>query len=301
MTTNTVRYSFGDPSQLRQVEANVDPHIRVKKLLEQLIPFMKLPAVDHRGVQFIHLLAYNNRFLSEEETLAQAGIPPGALIEVIARAMDMGAYQRNPREWADFEALMQLQEANPQVFDLEIRGRAFDDAPLGYRLTFKTVAGPIIDAASVGRTSAKPLLQPNGDLKLAENFTVEIFVLERYPFIEPAFFYVDPILFHPNVNPYSRKACLYERWLPIHSLAESAQRFIEQICYVAPYARGHHILNFEADSWMADYLKVNPKAIPFKNSKGAGAPILCKVNEAVPDLEFDPDDGFDPTVVPTFA
>jgi len=293
-------YSFGDQAQLRILKANVDPFIRIRDLTPVLIPHMKLSRIDHRGVEIIYMLAYQGRYLGMDETLAGAGIMPGDHIDIVARSMDMGAVARHEREWSDYEDLLQLHEANRNVFDLEVRGRAYDDAPLGYRMTFKGVAGPVVDMSRVERVSAPPLTDASGELILAEQFTVEVFILERYPFIEPPFFYVDPIPFHTNVNPFTRKACLYEHWRPVNSLAETVQRYIEQISHLAPSAVGVHVLNFAAEPWMEQYRSTHPGKVPFKNKLGQGPPSLHRiVDMTMPNPPAD--DDFDPNFVPTIT
>jgi ubiquitin-protein ligase len=279
-------YRFVDQGQRRAVNARVDdPYMKVKDLVPNLITPLKLSKIDNRGIEMVYLLAFNGRFLNEEETLATAGIPDNATIDVIGLAADLGSgFQRHPREWQDYEELVQLQKDNPNVFDLTVLSTAFDGYPIAYRLRFKGIAGPVVDTSQIQRMSAPVLKNAKGEPNLAEHFEVDIHILERYPFIEPGFFYVDPVLYHPNVNPYSKKACLYMDWRPVNTLADCVERFILQISYTAflPLSAGSpDILNANAYEWSKQYRQDHPDRLPFKNKAGEGPPALRK--PAAPD------------------
>jgi len=287
------KYRFVDQLQKRAVMVTVEPHRRVKDIIPYLLDPMKLPRLDPRMVPVIYQLAFNGRMLNGYETFAAAGIPDGGTIDVQGLPTDLGA--RHPREWRDYEQLMALQEINSEVFEVEVMGRAFDGAPLGYRLHIQGVAGPVADLSKLSPRGAPPLLRANGEPVLRESFVSTILVYERYPFAKPEFFYEPPILCHPNVNPSSRVACLFWRWRAVHSVPEAVERFITQISYLgfdpaifdregseedereAPGMRGPgwiHVLNDEALAWARKYQHEHPEALPFRNARGDGPPAL---------------------------
>ena len=144
--------------------------------------------------------------------------------------------------------------------------------------------------------------------QLHEHFTALIHIHERYPFVEPGFFYEgDNVLCHVNVNPNSRLACLYERWQAVHTLVDCVERFITQISYLgfdptiyegtgAAAGGGRlrgpgwpHVLNQGALDWSKALLARDCNAFPFRNERGEGPPALVKPGsqtEAIGPLEI---------------
>jgi hypothetical protein len=83
-------YRFVDQMSRRVINARVDdPYMKVKDLLPHLMSPLKLPKTDNLGIEMVYLLAFNGRFLNEEETLITAGIPDGSSIDVVP-SMGMG-------------------------------------------------------------------------------------------------------------------------------------------------------------------------------------------------------------------
>jgi len=313
------KYRFVDQGMQRSVIATVDQYMPVKEVVEQLVTYMKLPMADpNTAYPLLYLLAYKGRFLHADETLASAQIPEGETVDIIGRDIYLGSGfmpgQRHPREFEDYGQLQQLRELNPDIFSFEVTGWTIDRAPLSYRITLDNVAGPVADMARVTpKDGAPPLLDKKGEPVLAHKFIADIVILERYPFVEPAFFYVYdqsrpmevPMLCHPQVHPASRKSCLFLKWRAIYNLVDCIERFVNQICYLGydpaffdrtgdeqPEADGVasigpgwiHDLNPQALEWSRLYCAEKGGKFPFKQRGASGPPVLKR-----PDIAYGDD------------
>jgi len=85
-----IEYSFGDQAHSRFLRARVASSVQIGDLITALIPHLRLPRVDARGIAIRYLLIYQGRYLNMTDTLASAGVQPGDDLDVIREVCDGG-------------------------------------------------------------------------------------------------------------------------------------------------------------------------------------------------------------------
>lgn len=200
----------------------------------------------------------------------------------------------------DHMELMELARLNPKVVQVQPSGPMRNGIHIGYTIVLTNVLGPLIDSRQLRENweqdsmqGAGPILT-NGHPALTDRFVVQINLRDGYPAYEPNYYYVNPILCHPNVRPDSGEACLFQYWEEDYTLAHCVRVILSQISYIGITVDridrlkstdgNYHVLNPSALEWLEGYKQQYPQNLPFKDvtAKGERRPPVALI---MPSLE----------------
>ena len=274
----------------------IPPNSTVEQVIRALVsnPKMMLRTVDDAGNPVEYKLAFDGHFLDANERFM--AIPEDSTIDIIGDDTVFGGLPHptdKARLYKDHDELMEMARLNKDVLQIEPKGQMRNGIHLSYLITITGVAGPMVDMdqAELHRQidgkdlawGAGPLLnKTTRALQLHDKFRVELRVMEGYPTQEPTYFYVDPLLCHPNVRVDTRQACLFKDWDgEMNSLATCVRKLVMQICYRGfkpsafeePFG-ADHLMNRSALEWVRGFLRQYPQGIPFRDRYHARAIAL---------------------------
>ena len=244
--------------------AEVPDDITVRDLLAELTSLLKLPTLgpDGRAMGYRVDSKALGRELAEDETLAQAGVPPDDRLMLTADITAGGspvegspssplrASPRFRRLRGDHERMIEL-AARSDLIRFEPTLQRPGWPPERYLVTFSCKGISGVD----GR----------GRPKFAERHQVEIYLHNQYPQRWPGLKWLTPI-WHPNINHLNGTVCIDAAWW---TAGRSLDRLVLMLGEMVQYKNFHDDPTAppfpwdpEAARWCRDYRRKHPQAFP---------------------------------------
>ena len=236
--------------------AEIPDDVNVHDLLAELTSLLQLPTVGPDGRPMAYRLDSKalGRELSEDETLAEAGIPENDRLMVTADITAGGASvaetPRMRRLRADHELMLEL-AARSNLISFTASASRPNLPPERYIITFKCKS--IVD------------VDRQGNPKYAEHHQVEIYLHNQYPHRWPGMKWLTPI-WHPNINHVNGSVCIDAAWW---AASRSLDRLVVMLGEMLQWKNFHDDptkppFPWDADAarWSREYRKKHPNAFP---------------------------------------
>ena len=244
--------------------AEVPDDIAVRDLLAELTSLLKLPTLGPDGRPMTYRIDSKalGRELREDETLAQAGVPPDDRLILTADITAGGtpgpsgprsAIEDSPRLRrlrGDYERMIDL-AARSDLIRFVARPERPGWPPERYLVTFscKGIAG----------------VDRQGRPKYGQDHQVEIYLHSQYPQRWPGLKWLTPI-WHPNINHLNGTVCIDAAWW---TAGRSLDRLVLMLGEMVQYKNYHDDPTAppfpwdpEAARWCRDYRAKHPQAFP---------------------------------------
>lgn len=182
--------------------AEMPDDVAVRDLIEELASLLQLPTVGPDGRPMGYRLDSKalGRELTENETLAQAGVPRDDRLmitaDITAGATPLDQSPRMRRLRADHQ-LMQELAARSDLIQVKAESARPGLPPERYIITFKC-------KSIIG-------VERSGKPKYGEHHQVEIYLHSQYPQRWPGMKWLTPI-WHPNINHLNGSVCIDAAW-----------------------------------------------------------------------------------------
>ena len=237
-------------------KADVPDDAPVHDLLAELVALLELPTVGPDGRPMGYRLDSKalGRELREEETLAQAGIPPEDRLmitaDITAGAIAASGNPRLRRLRHDYELIQEI-AARSDLIKVKSERTSAGLPPERYIITYTCKGIMSIDQ--------------KGNPKYSNNHQVEIYLHNQYPQRWPGMKWLTPI-WHPNINHANGSVCIDAAWW---SASRSLDRLVVMLGEMVQYKNFHDNpkkppfpWDMEAARWSRDYRKKRPNAFP---------------------------------------
>lgn len=236
--------------------AEIPDDVAVRDLLAELTSLLKLPTSGPDGRPMGYRLDSKalGRELREEETLAQAGVPPSDRLmlttDITAGGMSVEASPRMRRLRADYDLMREL-AAQSDLISFEVKPQPGGLPPETYRVTFKCKGIVGVDRKGIP--------------KFDEKHQVEIYLHNQYPQRWPGMKWLTPI-WHPNINHLNGSVCIDAAWW---TASRSLDRLVLMLGEMVQYKNYHDDptrppfpWDVEAARWSRDYRALHPNIFP---------------------------------------
>jgi ubiquitin-protein ligase len=237
--------------------AEVPADISIHDLLAELTSLLQLPTVGPDGRPMFYRLDSKalGRELSEDETLASAGVPENDRLMLTAditagSRVLLSESPRMRRLRADYE-LMQELAARSDVISFTSEAPRPSLPPERYHVTFKCRGISAVDL--------------QGNPKYSQKHQVEIYLHNQYPQRWPGLKWLTPI-WHPNINHLNGSVCIDAAWW---TASRSLDRLVIMLGEMLQYKNFHDDptkppFPWDADAarWSRDYRKKHPDVFP---------------------------------------
>jgi hypothetical protein len=182
--------------------AEVPTDISVRDLMAELTSLLKLPTLgpDGRAMGYRVDSKALGRELREDETLAEAGVPPDDRLmltaDITAGGTSVEESPRFRRLRGDHERMVEL-AARSDLIEFKATLQRPGGPPARYLVTFscKGISG----------------VDRRGRPKFAERHQVEIYLHNQYPQRWPGLKWLTPV-WHPNINHLNGTVCIDAAW-----------------------------------------------------------------------------------------
>jgi ubiquitin-protein ligase len=259
--------------------AEMPDDVPVRELLPELTSLLELPTVGPDGRPMGYRLDSKGlgRELTEDETLASAGIPDEDRLILTADitagsaagSLKVGDTPRIRRLRGDHE-LMQKLVAQSDLIEFKATSARQGLPPETYIVTYKCKG-----IASVDRS---------GNPKFGNLHRVEIYLHNQYPQRWPGMKWLTPI-WHPNINHINGSVCVDAAWW---TASRSLDRLVIMIGEMVQYKNYHDDptkppfpWDPEAARWCREYRKKHPNAFPV-DTRELLRPERVKLNRSKP-------------------
>lgn len=235
--------------------AEVPNDVPVRELIPELVSTLSLPTTGPDGRPMSYRLDSKalGRELTEDETLASAGVPTDDRLMITADITAGSSLSESPRVRrlrADHQRMMEL-AARSDLIKVKTMGIVRGMPPERYIVTYKVRSVIGIDEAS----------QP----KIGSRHQVEIYLHSDYPHRWPGLKWLTPI-WHPNINHVNGSVCIDAVWW---GAARSLDRLVIMMGEMLQYKNFHDDPNTppfpwdkEAAAWCREYRRKNPTFLP---------------------------------------
>lgn len=237
--------------------AEVPADISAHDLLVELTSLLQLPTVGPDGRPMFYRLDSKalGRELSEDETLAAAGVPENDRLMLTADITAGGRVSisespRMRRLRADHELMRQL-AARSDVISFTAEPPRPSLPPERYIVTFKCRGISAVDR--------------QGNPKFSQKHQVEIYLHNQYPQRWPGMKWLSPI-WHPNINHLNGSVCIDAAWW---TASRSLDRLVIMLGEMLQYKNFHDDptkppfpWDAEAARWSREYRKKHPDIFP---------------------------------------
>ena len=236
--------------------AEIPDDVNVHDLLAELTSLLQLPTVGPDGRPMAYRLDSKalGRELSEDETLAEAGIPENDRLmvtaDITAGGSSVAETPRMRRLRADHELMLEL-AARSNLISFTASASRPNLPPERYIITFKCKS--IVD------------VDRQGNPKYAEHHQVEIYLHNQYPHRWPGMKWLTPI-WHPNINHVNGSVCIDAAWW---AASRSLDRLVVMLGEMLQWKNFHDDptkppFPWDADAarWSREYRKKHPNAFP---------------------------------------
>lgn len=236
--------------------AAIPDDIEVRDLVAELTSLLNLPTIGPDGRPMGYRLDSKalGRELGEEETLAEARVPPDDRLiltaDITAGAISVDQSPRMRRLRADHKLMKEL-AAQSDLIEFKSKATRKGLPPERYMVTYK--CNGII---SVDR---------NGRPKVGNDHRVEIYLHNQYPQRWPGMKWHTSI-WHPNINHINKTVCIDAAWW---TASRSLDRLVIMIGEMVQYKNFHDDptkppfpWDPEAARWCREYRAKHPEAFP---------------------------------------
>jgi hypothetical protein len=235
--------------------AEVPDDVSIKDLLPELVSALDLPTVGPDGRPMGYRIDSKalGRELTENETLADAGVPPDDRLIITADITAGGGLNESPRVRrlrADHQRMMEL-AGRSDIIEVKTGRTSGGMPPEQYVVTFKIPSVIGIDRG--------------GKPKMGNKHQVEIYLHSDYPQRWPGLKWLTPI-WHPNINHANGSVCIDAAWW---GAARSLDRLVIMMGEMLQYKNFHDDPNTppfpwdkEAAAWCRDFRRRNPNFFP---------------------------------------
>ena len=236
--------------------AEVPDDVAVRYLLAELTSLLKLPTLGPDGRPMTYRVDSKSlgRELREDETLAQAGVPPDDRLMLTTDITAGGALvadsPRLRRLRGDHERMSEL-AARSDLIRFEARPERPGWPPERYLVSFacKGIVG----------------VDRQGRPRYGKNHQVEIYLHNQYPQRWPGLKWLTPI-WHPNIHHLNGTVCIDAAWW---TAGRSLDRLVVMLGEMVQYKNFHDDPTAppfpwdpEAARWCRDYRLKHPRAFP---------------------------------------
>lgn len=238
--------------------AEVPDDVQVRELLPEIVSVLELPTVGPDGRPMGYRLDSKalGRELTEDETLASAGVPSDDRLIITADITAGSSISESPRMRrlrADHERMMEV-DARSDMIDIETSGARRGAPPERYVVTYHVPSVVGVDR--------------RGRPKMGNKHRVEIYLHNDYPHRWPGLKWLTPI-WHPNINHKNGSVCIDATWW---GAARSLDRLVIMMGEMLQYKNFHDDPNTppypwdeEAAQWCRQYRQQNPDFLPTDN------------------------------------
>jgi ubiquitin-protein ligase len=236
--------------------ADMPDDVPIRELLPELVSLLQLPTIGPDGRSMGYRLDSKalGRELSEDETLAKAGVPAKDRLiitaDITAGATSIEQSPRMRRLKADYDLMREL-AARSDLIKFESQSSRPGLPPEKYIVTF----------ACRGITG----VDREGNPKFGEKHQVEIYLHSQYPQRWPGMKWLTPI-WHPNINHLNGTVCVDAAWW---TASRSLDRLILMMGEMVQYKNFHDDptkppfpWDPEAARWSQAYRKKHIHAFP---------------------------------------
>jgi ubiquitin-protein ligase len=236
--------------------AEIPDDVSVRDLLAELTSLLQLPTVGPDGRPMAYRIDSKalGRELSENETLAEAGIPENDRLmvtaDITAGGSSVAGTPRMRRLRADHELMLELATRSDLISFTASASRP-NLPPERYIVSFKCKSIVGVDR--------------QGKPKYAEHHQVEIYLHNQYPQRWPGMKWLTPI-WHPNINHVNGSVCIDAAWW---AASRSLDRLVVMLGEMLQWKNFHDDptkppfpWDAEAARWSREYRKKHPHAFP---------------------------------------
>lgn len=235
--------------------AEVPDDIPVNELMPELVSVLELPTVGPDGRPMSYRLDSKalGRELTQEETLASAGVPQEDRLMITADITAGSSLSESPRVRrlrGDHQRMMEL-AARSNLIEVKTLDSTPGMPPERYIVTYKVSSVTGVDKA--------------GKPKMGKRHQVEIYLHNDYPHRWPGLKWLTPI-WHPNINHANGSVCIDAAWW---GAARSLDRLVIMMGEMLQYKNFHDDPNTppfpwdkEAAAWCREYRSKHPNFVP---------------------------------------
>ncbi len=237
-------------------QADIPDDIAIRDIMPELVSLLNLPTVGPDGRPMGYRLDSKalGRELGEEETMADAGVPPEDRLiltaDITAGATPVNQSPRMRRLKADHD-LMQELRARSDLIEFRAKSTRRGLPPERYIVTYKCKGIVAIDR--------------NGRPKYGNRHQVEIYLHSQYPQRWPGMKWLTPV-WHPNINHLNGSVCIDAAWW---TASRSLDRLVIMIGEMVQYKNFHDDptkppfpWDPEAARWCRSYRAKHPHVFP---------------------------------------
>lgn len=237
-------------------QADIPEDIAIRDIVPELVSLLNLPTVGPDGRPMGYRLDSKalGRELGEEETMADAGVPPEDRLiltaDITAGATLVDQSPRMRRLKADHD-LMQELRARSDLIEFQAKSTRRGLPPERYIVTYKCKGIVAIDR--------------NGRPKYGNRHQVEIYLHSQYPQRWPGMKWLTPV-WHPNINHLNGSVCIDAAWW---TASRSLDRLVIMIGEMVQYKNFHDDptkppfpWDPEAARWCRSYRAKHPHVFP---------------------------------------
>ena len=242
-------------------QADIPEDIAIRDIVPELVSLLNLPTVGPDGRPMGYRLDSKalGRELGEEETMADAGVPPEDRLiltaDITAGATPVNQSPRMRRLKADHD-LMQELRARSDLIEFQAKSTRRGLPPERYIMTYKCKGIVAVDR--------------NGRPKYGNRHQVEIYLHSQYPQRWPGMKWLTPI-WHPNINHLNGSVCIDAAWW---TASRSLDRLVIMIGEMVQYKNFHDDptkppfpWDPEAARWCRSYRAKHPHVFPVDQSE----------------------------------
>lgn len=237
-------------------QADIPEDIAIRDIVPELVSLLNLPTVGPDGRPMGYRLDSKalGRELGEEETMADAGVPPEDRLiltaDITAGATPVNQSPRMRRLKADHD-LMQELRARSDLIEFRAKSTRRGLPPERYIVTYKCKGIVAVDR--------------NGKPKYGNRHQVEIYLHSQYPQRWPGMKWLTPV-WHPNINHLNGSVCIDAAWW---TASRSLDRLVIMIGEMVQYKNFHDDptkppfpWDPEAARWCRSYRAKHPHVFP---------------------------------------
>jgi ubiquitin-protein ligase len=237
-------------------QADIPEDISIRDIVPELVSLLNLPTVGPDGRPMGYRLDSKalGRELGEEETMADAGVPPEDRLiltaDITAGATPVNQNPRMRRLKADHD-LMQELRARSDLIEFRAKSTRRGLPPERYIVTYKCKGIVAVDR--------------NGKPKYGNRHQVEIYLHSQYPQRWPGMKWLTPV-WHPNINHLNGSVCIDAAWW---TASRSLDRLVIMIGEMVQYKNFHDDptkppfpWDPEAARWCRSYRAKHPHVFP---------------------------------------
>ena len=237
-------------------QADIPDDIAIRDIMPELVSLLNLPTVGPDGRPMGYRLDSKalGRELGEEETMADAGVPPEDRLiltaDITAGATPVNQSPRMRRLKADHDLMLEL-KARSDLIEFQSKSTRRGLPPERYIVTYKCKGIVAVDR--------------NGRPKYGNRHQVEIYLHSQYPQRWPGMKWLTPV-WHPNINHLNGSVFIDAAWW---TASRSLDRLVIMIGEMVQYKNFHDDptkppfpWDPEAARWCRSYRAKHPHVFP---------------------------------------